>query len=81
VKPRIEDGDHRDTWSHHGTCTLDPGDAPRIMQWRKFGQTINRGNDAIVDPDRLVKLLASMHHSVSEGLDAKSPSFLPARLL
>jgi hypothetical protein len=51
------------------------------MQWRKFGQTINRGNDVVVDPDRLVKLLASMHHSVSDGLDAKSPSFLPARLL
>jgi hypothetical protein len=51
------------------------------MQWCEFGQSINRSEDFVVDPDRSLKLLTSMDHSVSDGLDAKGPSFLPARLL
>ena len=81
VESRIEDCDHRNARSHHSARTLDPRDACRVMQRRQFGQAIDRGQDLPVDSDRLVKLFASMHHSMSDRLDAEGPPFLQARLL
>ena len=47
----------------------------------EFDQTADRGHHVVVDHNRLSKLLATMHHSMPDRVNAGIASFQLARLL
>jgi hypothetical protein len=47
----------------------------------QFNQTINRGEDFVVDSDRRSILRSAVHYAVPDRLDTKGLSLLPTRVL